>query len=154
VLLPTISTMNPQRQAGPIPFADVVLPSDPTEARSFEDQVEQFLQSQKVSPSDIFSIRLALEEALINAIKHGNQLDPSKKVTISYRLHDNRFEVHISDEGLGFDPNDVPDPTAIENLERPCGRGVMLMRYYMDEVCYNPRGNSVSMSRVLRNGSK
>ncbi len=152
--LPSLSAMNPQQQAGPVPFEDAVIPSDPADARCFQDQMEQYLLHHKVSSSDIFSIRLALEEALINAIKHGNQLDRSKKVNISYRLLDNRFEVHISDEGAGFDPSDVPDPTAIENLERPCGRGVMLMRYYMDEVNYSPRGNSVVMSRTLRNGSK
>jgi len=146
--------MNPQRQAGPIPFADVVLPSDPAEARSFEDQVEQFLLSQKVGSNDIFSIRLALEEALINAIKHGNQLDPTKKVAISYRLHDSRFEVQISDEGPGFDPDEVPDPTEVENLERPCGRGLMLMRHYMSEVRYEAGGSIVIMHKILRPGKK
>jgi serine/threonine-protein kinase RsbW len=150
VSLTTSIIMNPQRQTLTIPFVDAVIPSDPAEARCFQDQIEQYLQALSVGSHDIFSIRLALEEALINAIKHGNQLDKSKKVSISYRLVEGRFEVHISDEGVGFDPNDVPDPTAIENLERPCGRGVMLMRYYMDEVSYTGGGNTVSMSRTLR----
>ena len=61
-----------------------------------------------------------------------------------------RFEVRITDEGPGFDPSDVPDPTDVENLERPCGRGLMLMRHYMTDVHYNARGNSVSMRKVLR----
>lgn len=56
----------------------------------------------------------------------------------------------ISDEGPGFDPNDVPDPTDIENLERPCGRGLMLMRHYMTEVNYNSTGNSVRMKKVFK----
>ena len=65
-----------------------------------------------------------------------------------------RFEVSITDEGQGFDPGDVPDPTAVENIERPCGRGLMLMRYYMSEVVFHGRGNSVTMAKVLRNGKK
>ncbi len=132
-----------------VPFADAVINSDPTEARCFQDVIEQALQG-KASSHDIFSIRLALEEALINAIKHGNQLDRTKKVYIAYRILEDRFEVKITDDGPGFDPADVPDPTAIENLERPCGRGLMLMRHYMQEVAYNSTGNSVSMSRFFR----
>ena len=58
----------------------------------------------------------------------------------------------ITDEGSGFDPLDVPDPTAVENLERPCGRGLMLMKHYMSEVDFNERGNSVRMAKVMRNG--
>jgi serine/threonine-protein kinase RsbW len=134
------------------PFEDVVIASDPAEARQVQDQIEQLLQVRQAGTQDIFSIRLALEEALVNAIKHGNQLDRSKKVRLSYRVLDDRFEIQIQDEGPGFDPTEVPDPTAIENLERPCGRGLMLMRHYMTEVNYNPRGNGVTMYRVFRKG--
>jgi serine/threonine-protein kinase RsbW len=136
----------------PPPFEAVVIASDPAEARQVQERIEHLLQGGKAGSQDIFSIRLALEEALVNAIKHGNQLDRSKKVHLSYRLLDDRFEIQIQDEGPGFDPNDVPDPTAIENLERPCGRGLMLMRHYMTEVNYNSRGNGVSMYRVFRKG--
>ena len=132
---------------------DLVIASDPAEARSIQEQIEQLLHERQAHDHDIFSIRLALEEALVNAIKHGNQMDPAKKVRISYRLLADRFEVAISDEGNGFNPNDVPDPTAAENLERPCGRGLMLMRHYMSAVAYNDRGNSVSMSRVFGNAN-
>jgi len=151
---PTLPTLNVQRQVVAAPFEDVVLPSDPASARSFQDHIEELLKSHAVGSQDIFSIRLGLEEALVNAIKHGNQLDRNKKVTISYRVLVDRLEIRISDEGSGFDPGDVPDPTAIENLERPCGRGLMLMRYYMDNVDYGPSGNSVTMSRIFRNGGK
>jgi serine/threonine-protein kinase RsbW len=133
---------------------DLVIVSDPAEARSIQEQIEQLLHERQAHDHDIFSIRLALEEALVNAIKHGNQMDPAKKVKISYRLLADRFEVAISDEGTGFNPNDVPDPTAAENLERPCGRGLMLMRHYMSEVRYNDRGNAVVMSKLFRNGMK
>jgi len=147
--------MDPKRDAGPAPFEEVVLTSDPAEARRFQDQIEQILlRSSLASPHEVFSIKLALEEALINAIKHGNQMDRAKKVRVLYRVNADRFEVRVSDEGAGFDPSDVPDPTAVENLERPCGRGLMLMRHYMTEVVYSQSGNCVAMSKVLRNGEK
>jgi serine/threonine-protein kinase RsbW len=151
-ILQQTMTSTTQREIGFIPFRDLVIASDPTEARCFQDQIEGLLQQGRASTHDIFSIRLALEEALINAIKHGNQLDRNKKVCISYRILDDRFEVQIRDEGTGFDPAEVPDPTAIENLERPCGRGLMLMRHYMNNVDYNSQGNTVTMSRIFRNG--
>ncbi len=133
---------------------EVVIPSDTVEARRVQEEIERLLLAHGLTEKEIFGIRLALEEALVNAIKHGNQMDRAKKVAISYVVHAERFEIHISDEGPGFDPADVPDPTAVENIERPCGRGLMLMRYYMTEVAYSPRGNSVRMWKALRNGKK
>jgi serine/threonine-protein kinase RsbW len=130
----------------------VVIPSDPAEARRIQDEIERALKHHRFEEKDIFSIKLALEEALVNAIKHGNQFDRNKNVHITYRVDFERFEIHIVDEGNGFDPEDVPDPLDIENLERPCGRGLLLMRHYMTEVTYHPPGNRVSMSK-LRNGT-
>jgi len=144
--------MKPSPDTAATHSVDLVIASDPAEARSIQEQIEQLLHERQAYDHDIFSIRLALEEALVNAIKHGNQMDPAKKVRISYRLLVDRFEVAISDEGAGFNPNDVPDPTAAENLERPCGRGLMLMRHYMSEVRYNDRGNAVTMSKLFCNG--
>ena len=132
---------------------DVVIPSDPAEARRVQDDIERALKSFLFDDREIFSIKLALEEALVNAIKHGNQMDRSKTVRVAYFIDPNRFEIDITDEGCGFDPCDVPDPTAVENLERPCGRGLMLMRHYMTEVQFTGRGNCVSMKK-LRNGKK
>ena len=147
-------TMNPPRDIGPGPFTDVVIPSDPAEARRVQDQIEQLLQDRRTDDHDLFSIKLALEEALVNAIKHGNRLDRSRRVRISYRLLPDRFVIRITDEGPGFDPADVPDPTAVENLARPCGRGLMLMRPYMTDLGFHERGNCVTMSQVLRTGKK
>ena len=94
----------------------------------------------------------ATEEAIVNAMKHGNQMDRNKTVRIAYSVGPDRFDCLVADEGPGFEPADVPDPTAAENLERPCGRGLMLMRHYMTAVEYNDRGNAVSMCK-LRNGT-
>jgi serine/threonine-protein kinase RsbW len=130
---------------------DVVIPSDPAEARQVQEEIERLLKGTAFSEKEIFSIKLALEEAMVNAIKHGNNFDRNKKVRIAYNVFPERFDIVITDEGTGFDPSDVPDPTAVENLERPCGRGLMLMRYYMNEVSFSANGNTVAMTK-FRNG--
>jgi serine/threonine-protein kinase RsbW len=141
----------------PSGFVEVEIASDPAEARRVQDEIEQALNSQQFGEREVFSIKLALEEALINAIKHGNQLNRAKKVRIAFRVSAERFDVRISDEGPGFNPADVPDPVAFENLERPCGRGLLLMRHYMTEVVFDPPGNVVVMNKVRsvpeRNGN-
>lgn len=115
----------------------------------------------------------ALEEALLNALYHGNlevssdlkEIDHAafyklveerrnsspwrdRRIHVNVRLTAHEVEVAIRDEGPGFDPSKLPDPTDPENLDRPCGRGVMLMRAFMDEVCYNGQGNEVVLKRV------
>jgi serine/threonine-protein kinase RsbW len=139
---------------GVVPFTEATIPSDTSEARRLQEEIEQQIAALNVSEQEVFSVRLALEEALVNAIKHGNQMDRSKKVRVAYRFLLDRLEIHIADEGTGFDPEDVPDPTAVENLERPCGRGLMLMRHYMSEVVYSAEGNSVRMIKVFKTKGK
>jgi serine/threonine-protein kinase RsbW len=131
----------------------VVIPSDPDEARPVQEQIEIQLRQCLFSDHEVFSVRLAIEEAIVNAIKHGNQLDRAKSVHISYCVGPDQFTIEITDEGEGFDPCDVPDPTLVENIERPCGRGLMLMRHYMCDVQYNDRGNSVHMTKKRANGT-
>lgn len=124
------------------------------EVRHVQAEVKESLQANQFGDRDQFSVELALEEALVNAIKHGNQLDPAKRVFVRYEIlpDPDRFEIRIEDEGPGFDPADVPDPTAIENLERPCGRGLFLIRNFMNDVRYHGRGNVLTMTK-LRNGT-
>jgi serine/threonine-protein kinase RsbW len=129
----------------------VAIPSDPAEARNVQELIERQLRSNFFEDHEIFSIKLALEEALVNAIKHGNRMDRSKKVHIDFRVNQERFDINVVDEGRGFDPQHVPDPVEAENLERPCGRGLLLMRHYMTEVTFHAPGNRLSMSKV-RNG--
>jgi serine/threonine-protein kinase RsbW len=131
---------------------ETVIPSDLSAARQLQNEIEEHLLSVHYAEMEIFGIKMAMEEALVNAIKHGNQLDPAKFVTVYYRIHPERFDAKITDEGPGFCPEDVPDPTAPENLERPCGRGLLLMRSFMTDVQFHGRGNSISMSK-LRNGT-
>ena len=89
-------------------------------------------------------MQLALEEGLANAIKHGNKMDPDKQVTVECFLNEDVVRVVIKDEGEGFDIDDVPDPTLPENLDKPSGRGVMLMKAFMDDVIYNDSGNQLT----------
>jgi serine/threonine-protein kinase RsbW len=132
----------------------VTIPSDLEMARDLQTQIEQQLQTtSSFTEIDIFSIKLALEEAIVNAIKHGNQMDRNKAVRVAYRVETHRFDIMIVDEGPGFDPEDVPDPTAPENLERACGRGLLLMRHYMNDIRYLGTGNTVVMSKWAKNGA-
>jgi len=133
-----------------------MISSDPAEARQVQDNIEAELRHHHFDDREIFCIKLALEEALVNAIKHGNQLDRKKHVQVAYRVNSSRFDVRITDEGPGFDPEEVPDPMAVENLERPCGRGLLLMKHYMTDVVFDPPGNRLYMCKVRAdcNGAK
>lgn len=93
-----------------------------------------------------FAIRLAIEEAITNAFEHGHQnLEPDVTIRVEYRVSKGVFEIAVEDQGPGFSPDQLPDPTLLENLAKPSGRGVMLMKAYMSEVTFNPRGNRVRM---------
>ena len=95
-----------------------------------------------------FAVRTAVEEAVGNAIHHGNANNPDRTVTIEYAADAARVVIDVRDEGLGFDPRSVPDPTRPENIDIPAGRGIMLMRSYMSEVEYAVPGNRVRMTLV------
>lgn len=109
------------------------------------ETVIQMVQPYGYTDTALFAVRLALDEALANAIRHGNQSDESKKVTIDFSVDEKQIVISLTDEGSGFHPDMIPDPTLDENLERPCGRGVMLMRAYMTDVSFNKSGNCVTM---------
>ena len=96
-------------------------------------------------PAACFAVRTAVEEAVGNAIHHGNGGDPGRRVTVEYAADAETVVIDVQDEGLGFDPRSVPDPTRPENLDIPAGRGIMLMRHYMSEVEFAVPGNRVRM---------
>ena len=103
------------------------------------------LEAGNFGKEDIFAVHLSLEEAFINSVEHGNQMDPAKKIKIEYSVGHDRVEISLTDEGDGFDPNTVPDPRNGENLYKTEGRGLLLIRSYMDTVEYNKRGNHIHM---------
>jgi serine/threonine-protein kinase RsbW len=92
---------------------------------------------------DCLGVGLALEEAVVNGLRHGNRGDPARRVRVRYRVTSGGVLAEVEDEGPGFDPALVPDPTLPENLDRPCGRGLFLMRHYLDRVSFCGRGNRV-----------
>ena len=105
------------------------------------------LEECKFDKDDIFAVHLTLEEAFLNAVKHGNKMDPTKKVKIDYSVNSEKVEITITDEGAGFEPESVDDPRFGEGLYEPGGRGLLLMNSYMDIVKYSEHGNSVYMVR-------
>jgi serine/threonine-protein kinase RsbW len=96
---------------------------------------------------DIFGVRLSLEEAIVNSIRHGHRGDVSKSVLLRYLLDDHNLIIEIKDQGRGFDPDILPNPTAPENRETPGGRGVFLYRHYMTWVAFNEKGNCVTFCK-------
>ncbi len=90
-------------------------------------------------------LAVAVRESVVNAIKHGNGEDESKRVEISFTLHERSLEVEVKDQGKGFQPEEIPDPLAPENLLKAYGRGIFFMRQFMDEVSYSfpPKGGTV-----------
>lgn len=116
--------------------------------RQVQQRILDAVQECGFEGNSFFAINLALEEALTNAIKHGNRLDPNKKVHVEAKVTSNRFEVLIEDEGPGFDRKSVPDPTACENLEKCSGRGILLIESYMDEVSWDRGGRRMKMVKL------
>lgn len=93
-----------------------------------------------------FALRLAMEEAIVNAFRHGHKnLPADTPISVEYTIDAERVHVAVEDRGPGFTPSAVPDPTLDENLENPGGRGLVLIRAYMSQVRYNDRGNRVEM---------
>ena len=91
---------------------------------------------------------VAIRESVTNAVRHGNKLDAGKRVIIRFEVDDEAFSVSVEDEGEGFDPGEIPDPLAEENLLRASGRGIFFMKNFMDEVVYRfppNRGTQVKM---------
>lgn len=124
-----------------------VISSDFAEGREVQERILEELGRHHYYPDASFAIRLALEEALINAIKHGNKFDKSKKVRIEATVTAKQAEISIEDEGAGFVRAAVPDPTCEENLHRLHGRGILLIEAYMNEVQWDRGGRRVRMVR-------
>jgi serine/threonine-protein kinase RsbW len=126
---------------------DEHIASDAGEGRRIMEEILQKLAEHGWSEQDVFGVHLSLEEALVNAIKHGNQYADDKSVQIICKLSSERIWMEITDEGSGFAVEDVPDPTDDDNLEVPTGRGIMLMRNFMSFVDYNEAGNKVTLAK-------
>jgi serine/threonine-protein kinase RsbW len=93
-----------------------------------------------------FNLRTALAEALSNAIRYGNALDPAKLARIRVAVTSEAVEVQVTDEGEGFDPGAQPDPTTPDAIAREDGRGLFVIRHLVDQVTFNERGNAVCLT--------
>src|SRR5262249_7826803 len=123
------------------------MPSDTSAGQAVQERIVSRLEQLAYSSREVFGVRLALEEALVNAIKHGNRMDPQKSGRVECSSSSDFLRVKIEDEGPGFRREEVPAPTEEENLERPCGRGIMLMRAFMSLVEYQGRGNVLILEK-------
>jgi serine/threonine-protein kinase RsbW len=123
----------------------LTISSDHAAMRDVQDKILREVTRCGFDAHSQFAIRLALEEGLINAIKHGNRFDPKKKVQVEYRIDPRHLEVIIEDEGPGFARHGVPDPTLDENVEKCSGRGILLMEAYMNSVKWSHDGRRVRM---------
>lgn len=123
----------------------VTIDSDAAQSRKVQDQIIGLVEDAGFEGQTLFSIKLALEEAMINAIKHGNKNDRGKKVHIEASVDPAKTQISIEDQGPGFNRSSVPDPTLEENLCKCSGRGILLMESYMSSVKYSKNGRKVTM---------
>ncbi len=126
-------------------YTEITVLSSLEKVRDIENQILAGATNIGYNASDMFAIKLCLEEALTNAVRHGNRGDNTKLVTVKYCICETALEVFVEDQGTGFNPQAVPDPRSQENISRPGGRGLLLMRSYMDTLDYIGRGNIVHM---------
>ena len=121
------------------------LPSTEESITQLEALIENIADKYQVSEDTFANMMTCLNEALINAIKHGNKMDPEKKVIVNDEVEQKRIIWTVTDEGPGFDYNNLPDPTAAENIENLTGRGVFIIKHLADQCVFNASGNEVEL---------
>jgi serine/threonine-protein kinase RsbW len=124
----------------------VRVPTDLDVVEEAVDLVARHCLASGISPRAArFIVRVALCEALANAMQYGNQLDPEKRVDVRVQVDNERLTLDVRDEGQGFDPTSIPDPTDPTRVALDQGRGLFLIRQLMDEVRFNEQGNAICM---------
>jgi len=125
-----------------------VIPSDYAAVKALQTRVETLLMELEYGSRDRFSVRLALEEALVNAIKHGHHDHHEESIRVSVLVNEDVIRLEIEDHGTGFAPDAIPSPIKDENLTKSNGRGLMLLKSFMDSVDYNEVGNRLQMEKI------
>ena len=128
----------------------LVLPSHIEAVADAATALTDFVKNCGASEEAGFGIEMAVREAVTNAMVHGNQEDEAKSVEVIFNCHGNELEVEVRDEGSGFDPASVPDPTDPANLMKTSGRGIFLMRTFMDEIEWRPRPEGGTVVRMTK----
>ena len=126
----------------------VDVPYRELDIEGLQSEIASQLAERRYPREGVFAIRLAIEEALVNAYRHGNRCDAGKRVSFACRIDDEAARFEVGDQGPGFDIDSVPDPTDDGNVEKTSGRGLMLMEFYMSEVKYNDTGNQIRMLKI------
>jgi len=130
----------------------MTLDSDFESVHTVEQTAEAYAREAGFDDDTTLDISMVAREAAVNAVLHGNKKDPAKHVTVSFELTDTDLKITVADEGAGLDPDAIPDPLAQENLLRPSGRGVFLMRAYMDEVHFRQLTPGTEITLVKHRG--
>jgi serine/threonine-protein kinase RsbW len=126
---------------------EFTIPSDTKAAEDVQEQILADIHRRHYDGHAVFAIKLSLTEAMVNAIRHGNRMDPKKKVHVEATVTPKEVVIVIEDEGPGFDRCGVPNPTLPENLEKCNGRGIHLIESYMNEVEYSHGGRRLRMMK-------
>ena len=121
------------------------IPSSTDQGHAVIEQLLSALSEAGWDGSDLFHVQMAAEEAMVNAVTHGNKRCDDKVVELEFKVSPAKVFLRVKDQGEGFCPDDVPNPTDEENLEVVHGRGVFLIQNMMTEVSYNEAGNEVTM---------
>ena len=127
-------------------FPEMRFGAKPENIAVVERLIDQLSEEHSIIPEHYGNVLIAMTEGVNNAIVHGNKLDPSKSVTVTCALDGKSLVFRITDEGPGFDYDNLPDPTAPENIEKPHGRGVFLMRHLADECAFEDDGRIVELT--------
>jgi serine/threonine-protein kinase RsbW len=127
----------------------IAFPSVPDNVSIVEKLINEICAAYTISEDYYGNILVAVTEAVNNAIIHGNKLDPGKKVHVSFNADNQSLSFLVTDEGPGFDHSTLPDPTNPENLEKPNGRGVFLMRHLADKVEFADQGRTVQLDFII-----
>jgi len=121
------------------------LPTDLDSLAEIESLIEQIRAERDFGDEVAGNLMMAFHEAVTNAIIHGNQLDPAKVVDIKAWFEDHQLVLQVTDQGIGFNPNALPDPLDENNLLKSGGRGVFLIRQFSDEIEFNDKGNVITI---------
>jgi serine/threonine-protein kinase RsbW len=125
---------------------EIILKSTLDSLADLDQYVETLCSKANLDEDTESKVHLVLSEACTNAILHGNKMDESKSVVIRSRIDPGKIIIRVRDEGAGFDPGKIPDPLKEDNLLKPSGRGVYLIRQYSDEVRFSEKGNEIEVS--------
>ncbi|NNC84973.1 MAG: ATP-binding protein [Bacteroidia bacterium] len=131
----------------------MIIPSKAESINAVERLIDDLRTEFDIHEDVYGNMLVAVTEAVNNAIFHGNQSDPAKEVSIKYALADDKMSFTIKDQGPGFDYYNLPDPTAPENLEKPTGRGIFLMKNLADQLIFAEEGRVVELFFKLNSGN-